>query len=147
MSLLLEMFDLVHGVETVLVEEDWLMSMRQDLFVCLFTIPRDHPPRRRHRLLLHAEGFPNQLAHLTCPLLDTPSAIIPILVMSSIRRPSSLVIQCFKRVERAADWVTGAAGPVFVGLCWLLIVTGGMAFGGSSGSSYIAMCARYIYIY
>ena len=36
MSLLLEMFDLVHGVETVLVEEDWLMSMRQDcLSVCL----------------------------------------------------------------------------------------------------------------
>lgn len=41
---------------------------------------------------------------------------------------SVLVIRCFKRVESLADWVTGAAGPWFVGLCWILIVTGGIAF-------------------
>ena len=41
---------------------------------------------------------------------------------------SALVIRCFKRVEHFADWITGAAGPVFVALCWSLIGLGGVAF-------------------
>lgn len=41
---------------------------------------------------------------------------------------SALVIRCFKRVEHFADWLTGAAGPVFVFLCWSLIILGGLAF-------------------
>ncbi|KAK4683773.1 hypothetical protein P7C73_g6455, partial [Tremellales sp. Uapishka_1] len=41
---------------------------------------------------------------------------------------SNLVIRCFKRVEHFADWLTGAAGPVFVFLCWTLIILGGVSF-------------------
>lgn len=48
--------------------------------------------------------------------------------MALFRGCSSLVIRCFKRVEALADWVTGAAGPWFVGLCWVLIVAGGVFF-------------------
>ncbi|WVO13681.1 hypothetical protein L204_101302 [Cryptococcus depauperatus] len=45
-----------------------------------------------------------------------------------IRTCSSLVIRCFRGVEHFADWVTGAAGPVFVFLCWVLIGSGGFFF-------------------
>lgn len=45
-----------------------------------------------------------------------------------IRICGSLVISCFKRAEYCADWLTGAAGPVFVSICWFLIVAGGLAF-------------------
>lgn len=48
--------------------------------------------------------------------------------MSVFRTCSGLVIRCFKRVEHAADWLTGKAGPVFVFLCWTLIILGGLAF-------------------
>ncbi|WWD19997.1 hypothetical protein CI109_104470 [Kwoniella shandongensis] len=41
---------------------------------------------------------------------------------------SVLVIRCFKKVEHFADWITGAAGPVFVFLCWVLIGSGGLLF-------------------
>lgn len=49
-------------------------------------------------------------------------------LMPLIRGCSALVIRCFKRVEQFADWLTGAAGPVFVFLCWTLILSGGIAF-------------------
>ena len=48
--------------------------------------------------------------------------------MSILRGCSALVIRCFKRVEHFADWITGAAGPYFVFLCWTLIVLGGVGF-------------------
>ncbi|WVQ79515.1 hypothetical protein IAT38_001614 [Cryptococcus sp. DSM 104549] len=48
--------------------------------------------------------------------------------MALMRSCSNLVIGCFKRVEHFADWVTGAAGPFFVFLCWTLIIGGGVAF-------------------
>ncbi|ORX35428.1 DHHC palmitoyltransferase-domain-containing protein [Kockovaella imperatae] len=48
--------------------------------------------------------------------------------MPVLRGCSALVIRCFKRVEHAADWLTGAAGPVFIFLCWVLISLGGFAF-------------------
>jgi hypothetical protein len=48
--------------------------------------------------------------------------------MLFFRGCSALVIRCFKRVEHFADWITGAAGPVFVALCWTLIIGGGIAF-------------------
>ncbi|WVQ75214.1 hypothetical protein IAR50_004826 [Cryptococcus sp. DSM 104548] len=41
---------------------------------------------------------------------------------------SGAVIRCFKRVEAFADWITGAAGPVFVAFCWILIGSGGILF-------------------
>lgn len=44
------------------------------------------------------------------------------------RGPSALVIRCFKRLEHAADRLTGAAGPVFIGLAWILTILGGFAF-------------------
>ncbi|EIW72914.1 hypothetical protein TREMEDRAFT_42080 [Tremella mesenterica DSM 1558] len=51
------------------------------------------------------------------------------MTMRGVLRPlSGLVIRCFKRVEAFADWITGAAGPVFVGLCWTLIGLGGIIF-------------------
>ncbi|XAO25425.1 hypothetical protein I312_104248 [Cryptococcus bacillisporus CA1280] len=48
--------------------------------------------------------------------------------MSLIHNCSGVVIRCFKHVEHFADWLTGAAGPVFVFLCWLLIGSGGVLF-------------------
>lgn len=48
--------------------------------------------------------------------------------MTVFRACSGLVIRCFKRVEHAADWMTGAAGPVFIFLCWMLTVLGGLSF-------------------
>ncbi|KAK1927884.1 DHHC palmitoyltransferase-domain-containing protein [Papiliotrema laurentii] len=48
--------------------------------------------------------------------------------MAIFRTCSGLVIRCFKRVEHAADWLTGKAGPVFVFLCWTLIILGGLCF-------------------
>ncbi|GFZ43290.1 hypothetical protein JCM24511_01009 [Saitozyma sp. JCM 24511] len=45
-----------------------------------------------------------------------------------LRSCSGLVIRCFKHVEAFADWITGAAGPVFVFLCWSLIGLGGFVF-------------------
>lgn len=48
--------------------------------------------------------------------------------MSAIRATSALVIRCFRRVEHAADWLTGAAGPVFIALAWILTVFIGFAF-------------------
>jgi palmitoyltransferase len=48
--------------------------------------------------------------------------------MPLLRGCSTLVIRCFKRVEHFADWITGAAGPWFVGLCWLLIGLSGIGF-------------------
>ncbi|WVR08354.1 hypothetical protein IAU60_005409 [Kwoniella sp. DSM 27419] len=48
--------------------------------------------------------------------------------MTLIHSLSGTVIRCFKSVERAADWMTGAAGPVFVFLCWTLIGSGGLLY-------------------
>ncbi|GHJ90120.1 hypothetical protein NliqN6_6522 [Naganishia liquefaciens] len=48
--------------------------------------------------------------------------------MPAIRSCSSLVIRCFKHVEAFADWLTGAAGPWFVAICWSLTLLGGFAF-------------------
>lgn len=45
-----------------------------------------------------------------------------------LRVASAVVIRCFKHVEHAADYMTGAAGPLFIALAWLLTVTGGLAF-------------------
>lgn len=50
------------------------------------------------------------------------------IAMSLIHNCSGVVIRCFKHVEHFADWLTGAAGPVFVFLCWLLIGSGGVLF-------------------
>jgi len=38
------------------------------------------------------------------------------------------VFRCFKCLERAADRITGAAGPFFVAAAYLLISTGTFAF-------------------
>jgi hypothetical protein len=48
--------------------------------------------------------------------------------MKAFRGCSALVIRCFKKVESFADWLTGAAGPLFVFFCWSLIGLGGIAF-------------------
>lgn len=54
--------------------------------------------------------------------------------MRAFRACSATVIRCFKNVEAFADWLTGAAGPFFVGFCWSLIVLGGVAFCKSNPS-------------
>ncbi len=59
---------------------------------------------------------------------------------SPLRRSSQLVIGCLKRVEKAADWLTGAAGPVFIALCWLLTGFGGLAFCGLYMSIPVPLC-------
>ncbi|WRT69363.1 uncharacterized protein IL334_006347 [Kwoniella shivajii] len=48
--------------------------------------------------------------------------------MPLIHGLSGTVIRCFKKVENAADWMTGAAGPVFVFMCWSLILSGGFIY-------------------
>lgn len=48
--------------------------------------------------------------------------------MLGIRTSGSLAISCFKAVEGAADRLTGAAGPVFMAICWVLIAVGGFSF-------------------
>ena len=48
--------------------------------------------------------------------------------MPPIRTYSLLIIRCFKRIESFADWLTGAAGPWFVGICWTLTLLGGATF-------------------
>ncbi|WVW86546.1 hypothetical protein I302_108595 [Kwoniella bestiolae CBS 10118] len=48
--------------------------------------------------------------------------------MPLIHNLSGVVIKCFKKVEHAADWMTGAAGPVFVFMCWSLIISGGFIY-------------------
>nr|XP_019009035.1 vacuolar protein [Kwoniella pini CBS 10737]OCF47816.1 vacuolar protein [Kwoniella pini CBS 10737] len=48
--------------------------------------------------------------------------------MPLIHGLSGVVIRCFKKVETAADWMTGAAGPVFVFMCWSLILSGGFIY-------------------
>lgn len=48
--------------------------------------------------------------------------------MPLVRNTGSLAIRCFKTVENCADRLTGAAGPVFVAICWFLITSGGFAF-------------------
>ena len=58
-----------------------------------------------------------------------------------LRCCSGAVIRCFKRVEHFADWITGAAGPVFVALCWGLISLGGITFCQSLPS---AVCCNLI---
>ena len=42
-------------------------------------------------------------------------------------RPN-FVLTCFKRIERCGDKVTGAAGPLFVGIAILLFVLGTLCF-------------------
>lgn len=51
-----------------------------------------------------------------------------------LRSASAVVIRCFRKVEHVADYVTGAAGPVFVALAWLLTGVGGLAFCEETGS-------------
>ncbi|WWC93157.1 uncharacterized protein L201_008124 [Kwoniella dendrophila CBS 6074] len=48
--------------------------------------------------------------------------------MPLIQNLSGVVIRCFKSVEHCADWMTGAAGPVFVFMCWSLILSGGFIY-------------------
>jgi hypothetical protein len=63
------------------------------------------------------------------PLIITPpSNVQATLNMAVFRGCSALVIRCFKRVENFADWLTGAAGPLFVFFCWSLIGLGGIGF-------------------
>ncbi|KZP00010.1 zf-DHHC-domain-containing protein [Calocera viscosa TUFC12733] len=46
----------------------------------------------------------------------------------SLRVLSSLVFKCFKRVESFGDWLTGAAGPVFIAFAWTLMGGGAFVF-------------------
>jgi palmitoyltransferase len=55
--------------------------------------------------------------------------------MPLVRNTGSLAIRCFKTVESCADRLTGAAGPVFVTICWFLITSGGFAFRESTSYS------------
>ncbi|KAL1405134.1 hypothetical protein Q8F55_008757 [Vanrija albida] len=48
--------------------------------------------------------------------------------MPLMRGASAVVIRCFRRLEKCADAATGAAGPVFVALAWVLTVFCGLAF-------------------
>ncbi|BEJ18028.1 hypothetical protein CspHIS471_0703050 [Cutaneotrichosporon sp. HIS471] len=48
--------------------------------------------------------------------------------MSLIRTASGVVIRCFRCFEGVADYITGAAGPVFIGLAWVLTSVGGFVF-------------------
>ncbi|KZT53292.1 zf-DHHC-domain-containing protein [Calocera cornea HHB12733] len=48
----------------------------------------------------------------------------------SLRVASTLVFRCFKRVEHFGDWLTGAAGPVFIAFAWLLMGGGAIVFFG-----------------
>lgn len=41
-----------------------------------------------------------------------------------MRAVAEIVHSSFRRVERAADWLTGAAGPVFIAICITLVVGG-----------------------
>lgn len=56
--------------------------------------------------------------------------------MPIFRAASGLVIRCFKRVEHVADAITGAAGPVFIALAWILTAAGGIVFCESSVSTH-----------
>ncbi len=48
--------------------------------------------------------------------------------MPVIRAASGVVIRCFRCFEGVADYVTGAAGPVFIVLAWVLTGVGGLVF-------------------
>lgn len=61
------------------------------------------------------------------------------IAMSLIHNCSGVVIRCFKHVEHFADWLTGAAGPVFVVFCWLLIGSGGVLFCKFHSSVYMRL--------
>lgn len=43
-------------------------------------------------------------------------------------RPAACVNSCFRRVEKAADWLVGRAGPIFVVLCTLLVGMGAWTY-------------------
>ncbi len=45
-----------------------------------------------------------------------------------MRAIAQIVHSSFRRVERAADWLTGAAGPVFIAICITLVVGGVWTF-------------------
>ncbi|SPO26983.1 uncharacterized protein UTRI_10448_B [Ustilago trichophora] len=45
-----------------------------------------------------------------------------------MRSIASIVHASFRRVERAADWLTGCAGPVFIAICITLVVGGVWTF-------------------
>jgi palmitoyltransferase len=38
------------------------------------------------------------------------------------------VFACFKRIERCGDWMTGAAGPLFVASASVLFILGTLCF-------------------
>ena len=46
-----------------------------------------------------------------------------------------LIFRCFRRLERFADRITGAAGPCFVGLAIILISLGTLSFCKSTQAS------------
>lgn len=48
--------------------------------------------------------------------------------MPLFRAASGVVIRCFRSVEKVADAITGAAGPVFIFLAWVLTGLGGLVF-------------------
>ncbi|EJU06410.1 zf-DHHC-domain-containing protein [Dacryopinax primogenitus] len=49
----------------------------------------------------------------------------------SLRSASKLVFRCFKSMEKAGDWLTGAAGPVFISFAWVLMSGGAVVFFGT----------------
>ncbi|CEH12884.1 vacuole protein [Ceraceosorus bombacis] len=63
-------------------------------------------------------------------------------VMRSVAR---LVHRAFRRVESCAEWLTGAAGPLFVAICTVLVSIGAWTFFTTSFSSVIAPLPRPIH--
>lgn len=49
-------------------------------------------------------------------------------VRAIMRTLAQVVHRSFRRVEHCADWMTGAAGPLFVGLCIVLVSIGMWTF-------------------
>ncbi|PWN45842.1 zf-DHHC-domain-containing protein [Ceraceosorus guamensis] len=62
-----------------------------------------------------------------------------------MRSVARLVHRAFRRVESCAEWLTGAAGPLFVAICTVLVSIGAWTFFTTSFSSVIAPLPRPIH--
>lgn len=75
--------------------------------------------------------FPNCL-HCQSPFaIDVVLEVTPhnqSFLLGKMQFLARLVHRSFRKVERFADWMTGAAGPVFVVLCLVLVCIGVWTF-------------------
>jgi hypothetical protein len=121
----------VGGVETRLAghgRADLLKPEGTVTSLVTTTHPRPRPYTQSTRAHLAFQPGTDRLNKVEHADEDEPTSLPLTAAMSGFRACSGLVIRCFKRVEHFADWATGKAGPVFIFLCWTLIVLGGITF-------------------